>query len=106
MEQNIKELEIVNANNPTEQTETELRQYKHKLNDIIHNKTFMIQSLRQETFQHCNKSIKYLANQLKQNQGKTHIVSTKNSAEKPTQSPVEINNIFKDFLRKSIFISK
>ena len=101
LERKIKQLEIINANNPTKQTENELRQYKLEINDIINKKTtFMIQRLRQEAFQHCNKSSKYLANQLKQNQEKTHIVSIQNSAGKPTQSPVEINQIFKDFYAK------
>lgn len=64
---------MINANNFTEEIQSKLKQYKLKINEIINQKTqFMIHRLRQENFHHNNKSGKYLANQIKQNQEKNN----------------------------------
>ena len=99
--QKIKQLETLNANNPTEETRNELRKYQIHLNDIINKRTqFLIHRLRQEHFHHNNKSGKYLANQIKRNKEKATISTIKDSAGKPTNSPQEINEIFRNFYSK------
>ncbi len=98
LEQKIKELEDSNINNPTENTQDTLRKYKFQLNELINKHTqFLIQRLRQENFQHSNKSGKYLANQIKQNKEKTTIAVITDTAGRSTNSPEEINQIFKIF---------
>lgn len=58
---------------------------------------FQIHRLRQENFKHKNKSDKYLANQIKQNKEKATISTIQDSAGKSTNSPQEINEIFRTF---------
>ena len=91
----------MNANNPTEDTQKELRKYQLQLNDIINKRAkFLIHRLRQENFHHNNKSGKYLTNQITQNKEKTTISTIKDSAGNPTNSPQEINEIFRNFYAK------
>ena len=98
LQQNIEQYETMNANNPTEETRNNLRKYKSQLNEIIDKKTqFLIHRLRQEHLHHNNKSGKFLANQIKRNKEKATISTIKNSAGEPTNSPEEINTIFKNF---------
>lgn len=53
----IKKLEEINASNTIEETQSEIRKYKSKLNEILNKRTqFMIHRLRLEYFQHSNKS--------------------------------------------------
>lgn len=47
-----------------------------------------------------HKSSKYLANQIKRNREKVTIVTIKDSAGKPTNSPQEINTIFRNLYAK------
>lgn len=97
-EQKIKQLEGINANDQTETTQTELRKYKFKLNEIINKKTqFQIHRLREEQYHHSNKSGKFLVNLIKQNKEKTTISTIRDPAGKPTQSPEDIHQIFRDF---------
>ncbi len=101
LEQKIKELEDSNINNPTENTQDTLRKYKFQLNELINKHTqFLIQRLRQENFQHSNKSGKYLANQIKQNKEKTTIAVITDTAGRSTNSPEEINQIFQNVYSK------
>uniref|UniRef100_A0A672F570 Reverse transcriptase domain-containing protein n=1 Tax=Salarias fasciatus TaxID=181472 RepID=A0A672F570_SALFA len=98
LEEKIKQLEITNATNPTEENEKKLRQYKLQINQILNKKiSFLINRLRQENFHYSNKSGKYLANQIKRNKEKSTIPTIKNSAGRPTNSPDEINQVFKEF---------
>lgn len=98
LHQKIKQLETTNATNPLEENEKKLRQPKLDLKEIRNKKTnFLISRLRQENFNHNNKSSKYLASQIKIQKEKSTISSIKNSAGKPTNSPDEINLIFKEF---------
>jgi len=88
LEDRIKELEILRANNQSESTYKEIRE-KNLLNEIINKRNlFLIHRLRQETFHHSNKSGKYLASQIKRNKERTAITSIRNSAGKLTNSPV------------------
>lgn len=81
LEEEIKKLEILHANNPLETIHKELRKNKFLLNEIINKRNqFLIHRLRQETFHHSNKSGKYLASQIKRNKEKTAITSIMNSA--------------------------
>lgn len=101
LEEEIKKLEILHANNPLETIHKELRKNKFLLNEIINKRNqFLIHRLRQETFHHSNKSGKYLASQIKRNKEKTAITSIMNSAEKLTNSPLEINKIFEEYYTK------
>ena len=62
----VKELEIMNANNLTPIFQSDLHKYKLQLNEHINNETtFLIQRLRHEYVEYCNKFGKYLANQSK-----------------------------------------
>lgn len=73
LEQEINSLEQTNMNNPNENLEKEIKQLKLKLNEIINKRTnFLIQRLRQDHFQHNNKSGKYLATQIKLNKEKNN----------------------------------
>lgn len=101
LEERIKELEILHANNQSESIYIEIREKKILLNEIINKRNqFLIHRLRQETFHHSNKSGKYLASQIKRNKERTAITSIRNSAGKLTNSPVEINKIFQDYYIK------
>ena len=101
LEQKIKELETLNANNPAEETLNELRKHQLELNEIINKRTkFLVYRLKQENFHHSNKSGKFLANQIKRNMEKATISTIKDSAGKPINSPQEINNIFRNFYSK------
>ncbi len=101
LEQKIKQLQDININSPTEETQNKLREYKCKLNAIInkHNQ-FLIHRLRQEEFHHSNKSGKYLANQIKRNKEKATISVITDPAGKSTNSPEEINQIFQNIYSK------
>lgn len=101
MEQKLKELEDININNPSEETQDALRNCKFKLNELINKHTqFLIHRLRQENFHHGNKSGKYLATQIKQNKEKSTIPVLMDAAGKFTISPEEINQIFQNFYSK------
>lgn len=63
----------------------------------MNQKNIFFISLRQEHLHHNNKSGKYLAKQIKRNKEKSTISTIMNSAGKPTNSPVEINQIFREF---------
>ncbi len=99
-EKKIRELEILHANNPTDVIYNELRKQKFLLNEINKISQFLIHRLRQETYHHNNKSSKYLANQIKRNREKVTIATIKDSTGKPTNSPQEINTIFRNFYAK------
>lgn len=104
--QSINTLEQSNMSNPSQEQENEIRKLKQKLNEILDKKTnFLINRLRQEHFMHCNKSGKFLANQIKLNKEKSSIPTILNSAGKPTTSHKEINDIFHNFY-KDLFSSE
>ena len=76
LELRIKSLEVAYSASKEQHILNELRKAKLELNKIIHKQTqFLIQRLCLENFEHCNKSGRFLANQLKINKEKTTITS-------------------------------
>ena len=101
MEQLIKHLENINMTNPSVEIQNKLDKHKSELNEIINKRIqFLIHRLRQENFDHGNKSGKYLANQIKRNIEKTTITALQDSAGNITHTPTEINQIFYNFYNR------
>ena len=76
LEQHLKQLQSSYAENPTEKILKNINKIKAQLDTLIDQKTqFLLLRLRQNHFEHNDKSGKFLANQLKQNKEK-HTITT------------------------------